>query len=162
MHSYCGDPAKFNICDRRVGCILVTSGISHQILYLSVHRMHSLYLGHIAKLYIHGKKVINDNHDLTIAGHLEFIQTYTKIARSYYWPDMSADIERHTKECDSCQRTKPSIRIPSGEVQLLQIPARSWQAIGIDYLEPLPESKNSHDVVLVVVVGILGTSNARD
>ena len=97
------------------------------------------------------KKVIHENHDLAIAGHPGFIQTYAKIARLYYWPGMSADIRRHTKECDSCQRTKPSTQKPSGELQPLPIPARPWQSIGMDYLGPLPVSMNGHDMVLIVV-----------
>src|SRR5271155_5334776 len=34
-------------------------------------------------------QIIHDNHDLAIAGHPGFIQTYNKIARSYYWPRMN-------------------------------------------------------------------------
>jgi len=49
------------------------------------------------------QQVIHDNHDLAIAGHPGFIQTYNKIARLYYWPNMSTDIRKHTKECDPCQ-----------------------------------------------------------
>ena len=97
------------------------------------------------------KKVIHENHDLAIAGHPGFIQTYAKIARLYYWPGMSADIRKHTKECDACQRTKPSTQKPSGELQPLPIPARPWQSIGMDYLGPLPVSSNGHDMILIAV-----------
>ena len=97
------------------------------------------------------KKVIHDNHDLAIAGHPGFIQTYAKIARLYYWPGMSANIRRHVKECDACQRTKPSTQKPSGELQPLPIPARPWQSIGMDYLGPLPVSTNGHDMILIAI-----------
>ena len=36
--------------------------------------------------------VIHENHNLPIAGHSGFVQTYSKITRSYYWPGMSKDI----------------------------------------------------------------------
>jgi len=97
------------------------------------------------------KKVIHENHDLAIAGHPGFLQTYAKIARLYFWPGMSADIRKHTKECDACQRTKPSTQKPSGELQPLPIPARPWQSIGMDYLGPLPVSSNGHDMILIAV-----------
>jgi len=42
------------------------------------------------------KTVIHENHDLPIAGHPGFIQTYSKIARAYYWPGMHKDIRKHT------------------------------------------------------------------
>ena len=65
--------------------------------------------------------VIHENHDLSIAGHPGFVQTYSKIARSYYWPGMSKDIRKHVKECDACQRTKVSNQSPVGELHPLPI-----------------------------------------
>jgi hypothetical protein len=38
------------------------------------------------------KAVIHDNHDLAIAGHPGYIKTYSRIARTYYWPNMARDI----------------------------------------------------------------------
>jgi len=96
-------------------------------------------------------QIIHDNHDLAIAGHPGFIQTYNKIARSYYWPRMNKDIRKHVKECDACQRTKASTKPPIGEVVSLSISERPWQSIGMDYLGPLPMSKNGHDMILIVV-----------
>jgi len=97
------------------------------------------------------KQIIHDNHDLPIAGHPGFIQTYSKIARLYYWPKMNQDIRKHVQECDACQRTKPSTQKPSGELQPLPIPERPWKSIGMDLLGPVPESKNGHDMILIVV-----------
>ena len=95
--------------------------------------------------------VIHDNHDLPIAGHPRFVQTYSKIARSYYWPGMSKDIRKHVKECDACQRTKASNHPPVGELHPLPIPQRSWQSIGMDYLGPIPVSKSGNDMALIAV-----------
>ena len=95
--------------------------------------------------------VIHENHDLSIAGHPGFVQTYSKIARSYYWPGMSKDIRKHTKECDACQRTKSSTQPPIGELHPLPIPQRPWQSIGMDYLGSVPMSKSGHDMILIVV-----------
>ena len=60
--------------------------------------------------------IIHENHDLLIADHSEFVQTYSKIVQVYYWPGIHKDIRQYIKECDACQRTKPSIRPPSGEL----------------------------------------------
>ena len=62
------------------------------------------------------RTIIHENYDLSIAGHPRFVQTYSKIARAYYWPGMHKDIRRHTKECDACQKMKPSTQPPSGEL----------------------------------------------
>ena len=95
--------------------------------------------------------IIHENHDLAIAGHPGFVQTYNKIARSYYWPGMSKDIRKHTKECDICQRTKNTTQPPSGELNPLPISSRPWQSVGIDYLMPIPESKNGNNAIIIVV-----------
>ena len=64
---------------------------------------------------------------------------------------MSADIQKHTRECDLCQRTKPSTQKPSGELQPLPILARPWQSIGMDFLGPLPVSTDGYDMILIIV-----------
>jgi len=48
-------------------------------------------------------KIVYENHSFPITGHPGFVQTYAKIARLYYWPGMSNDIQKHIKECHECQ-----------------------------------------------------------
>ena len=50
--------------------------------------------------------MIHDNHDLAIAGHPGYAKTYSKIARTYYWPNISSDVRKHVQQYDACQRTK--------------------------------------------------------
>lgn len=95
--------------------------------------------------------VIHDNRDLAIAGHPGYAKTYAKIARTYYWPNMSTDIPKYVQQCDACQRTKATNQPPSGTLQPLPIPSRSWESIGIDFLGPLPKSKIGNDMILVVI-----------
>jgi hypothetical protein len=97
------------------------------------------------------KMIIHENHNSVIAGHPGFIQTYSKIARLYYWPGMSADIRKHVQQCDACQRTKTTTQPSSGLLEPLPISQRPWQSIGIDYLGPLPKSENGKDMILVVI-----------
>ena len=95
--------------------------------------------------------VIHENHDLPIASHPGFVQTYSKIARAYYWPGMSKDIRTHVKKCDACQRMKSSTQPPVGELQPMPIPSRPWQSIGMDYLMSVPKSKKGHNAILIVI-----------
>ena len=64
---------------------------------------------------------------------------------------MHKDIRKHTRECDACQRTKASTQPPIGELQPMPIPSRPWQSIGMDFLMPIPESKNKRNAILVVI-----------
>ena len=95
--------------------------------------------------------IIHENHDLSIIDHLGFVQTYNKIARSYYWPRMSKDIRKHIKKCDACQRTKTSNQPPIDELHPLPISQWSWQSIEMDYLGPVPMSKGGNDMILIAV-----------
>ena len=63
--------------------------------------------------------MIHDNHDLGYSG---YIKTYSRIARIYYWPNMSKDIRKHVQECDICQRMKPSNHPFAGRLHSLPIP----------------------------------------
>jgi Integrase zinc binding domain len=96
-------------------------------------------------------EIIHDNHDSKIAGHPGIIKTYSNIARAYYWPGMAKDIRTHVQECDSCQQTKRSAQPPPGELQPMPIPAAPWSSIGMDFLGPVPMSKNGNEIILIVV-----------
>jgi hypothetical protein len=91
---------------------------------------------------------MHENHDLPIADHPGFVQTYSKMARSYYWPGMSKDIRKHVKECDLCQRTKVSNQPPIGELHPLPIPQRPWQSIGMG---SIPVSRSGNHMILIIV-----------
>jgi hypothetical protein len=97
------------------------------------------------------QKVIHENHNLAISGHPGFIQTYSKMARLYYWPGMSKDIRKHVQECNECQLTKPSTQSPAGILQPLSIPNRPWKSLGMDFLGPLPKSLKGNDMILVII-----------
>ena len=97
------------------------------------------------------KTVIHDNHDLAIAGHPGYIKTYSRIARTYYWPNMGKDIRKHVQECDACQRTKPSNHPPAGRLHPLPIPGRPWESIGMDFLGPVPKSASGKDMILIAI-----------
>ena len=95
--------------------------------------------------------VIHDNHDLAIARYPGYTKTYAKIARSYYQLNISTDIRKYVQQCDACQRTKASNQLLAGILQSLLILSRSQDSIRIDFLGPLPKSKTSKDMILVVI-----------
>jgi hypothetical protein len=95
--------------------------------------------------------MIHDNHDLAIVGHPGYAKTYSKIARTYYWSNMSSDVRKHIQQCDACQRTKAANRPPQGILHPLPIPSRPWDSIGMDFLGPLSKSKTDNDMILVII-----------
>ena len=64
-----------------------------------------------------------------------------------YWVNMAQDADQHCRECNICQRTKPTApkRAP-----LINIPVgRPWQMVAVDILE-VPVSSNNNRYILVV------------
>ena len=67
---------------------------------------------------------------------------------------MVSDTEAFCRSCVTCQRSKPSNQKPYGLLNPLRIPTSPWEAIGIDFIGPLPDSKNRNgtfDTITVVI-----------
>jgi transposase InsO family protein len=64
---------------------------------------------------------------------------------------MAKDIKRYVQECDACQRTKKSSQPDAGELQSMPMPGAPWASIAMDFLGPLPKSKNGNETILVVM-----------
>eukprot|EP00731_Ephydatia_muelleri_P024338 Em0016g609a len=86
-------------------------------------------------------------HDSATGGHQGWHKTLHKLRREAYWVNMAQDADQHCRECNICQRTKPTApkRAP-----LINIPVgRPWQMVAVDILE-VPVSSNNNRYILVV------------
>ncbi|KAI4294107.1 hypothetical protein K525DRAFT_213470, partial [Schizophyllum commune Loenen D] len=54
---------------------------------------------------------------------------------------MVADVEAFCKTCGVCATSKSRSDRPMGLLRTLPVPTRPWQAIGVDFVGPLPESE---------------------
>lgn len=59
-----------------------------------------------------------------------------------WWKDMVADVKAYCEICHMCEMSKPCNQKPYGLLNLLDIPGQPWEAIGINFMGPLPESFN--------------------
>ena len=67
---------------------------------------------------------------------------------------MVTDVEEYCKTCTTCAMSKPNNQLPMGTLKTLPVPHRPWQTIGIDFVGPLPESRNrngSFDMICVII-----------
>ena len=86
-------------------------------------------------------------HDSTTGGHQGWHKTLHKLRMEAYWVNMAQDADQHYRECNICQRTKPTApkRAP-----MINIPVgRPWQMVAVDILE-VPVSSNNNRYILVV------------
>jgi hypothetical protein len=52
------------------------------------------------------QRVIQSEHDSTVAGHFGRERTLVLITKNFYWINMERDKKKYCSECDICQKTK--------------------------------------------------------
>ncbi|KAJ9523477.1 hypothetical protein QJQ45_007243 [Haematococcus lacustris] len=98
------------------------------------------------------RQVLESCHDANYAGHMGISKTWHGVNRYFTWPGMRKDLEDYVRQCDACQRNKPSTRLKAGKLQPLSIPGRRWESISMDMIVKLPKSgKQNYDSIMVYV-----------
>jgi hypothetical protein len=97
------------------------------------------------------KLLLHEAHDSNVAGHMGINKTMELLKRNYFWPRMHRHVIKYVNTCSKCQRNKSINRASNGLLQPLPIPTRRWQVITIDFIGPLPRTRNGYDYILVVV-----------
>lgn len=67
---------------------------------------------------------------------------------------MVNDTKTYCDSCQTCSRSKPANQKPYGLLDPLPIPARPWESIAMDFISPLPESKNrdgTFDSITIII-----------
>lgn len=110
-------------------------------------RKGKLVVGSNASLRI---KLIKQFHDEPVGGHYRVQVTYNKLATVFYWKGTRKAVNHYVKECDVCQRSKPSLEAYVGLLQPLPIPNLIWQDISMDFVEGLPMSQGKNAIMVLV------------
>jgi RNase H-like domain found in reverse transcriptase/Integrase zinc binding domain len=110
----------------------------------------------IPKIVVDGRNIreiiIAEAHSLL--AHLGMNKTLSYLRDQVWWKDMVHDTRIYCESCRTCKRSKPSNQKPYGLLNPLPILAQPWQSIGIDFVGPLPESKNrdgAFDSITIVI-----------
>jgi len=85
------------------------------------------------------------------AGHFGRARTIERLGRQCVWTGMTKEVEDYCRSCAVCSASKTSNELPAGTLRPLPIPEGVWDSIGIDFVGPLPKSKEGHDCILVVI-----------
>jgi len=93
-------------------------------------------------------------HAHSILAHLGARKTLFYLRDNVWWPNMIKDVTDYCNSCTLCAMSKPSNQKPMGLLRTLEVPTYPWQAIGIDFVGPLPASRNRHgefDAICVII-----------
>ena len=94
--------------------------------------------------------IAQNDHDSRIAGHFGQDKTEELISRNFHWPGMHEWIRDYVSTCAHCQRNKSTRHKRYGLLDPLELPARAWDSISMDFITELPESKGNTQIWVVV------------
>ena len=97
------------------------------------------------------KSILHDFHDLACSGHLGERKTRHRVSRLYYWKTLRKDVQDYVASCYTCQRTKAKNKKPYGLLQPIDPPKQKWSVITMDFVGPLPKTKNGYTSILNVI-----------
>ena len=89
-------------------------------------------------------------HNSPLAGHSEFLKSYQRAKKEFYWPRMKSYFNKFVRDCDVCQRIKSDTTSPTGLLQPLSIPTTPWTDVSMDFIKGFPKSME-YEVILVVM-----------
>jgi hypothetical protein len=96
------------------------------------------------------EQIIHVHHDLPVSGHPGHFKTAELVLRTYWWPQINADIACYVSGYERCQRTKTFPAKPFGLLAPNPVPEHNWQFISIDLITQLPHSKGNNAILVVV------------
>ena len=93
------------------------------------------------------KQALLQNHDAPSPGHQGPDRTLERLHQEAYWVNMARDVEKHCRECTTCQQTMPPApqHVPHTNTPI----RRPWQMVAVDILE-VPVSFWNNRYLLVV------------
>lgn len=86
------------------------------------------------------KKILRENHDIPIAGHLGSVRMLKRIQERYNWKGMRSDIENYVKLCKLCQENKALRKVNRAPMQITTTSTSPFQRLAMDIVGPLPEA----------------------
>ncbi|UYV75865.1 hypothetical protein LAZ67_13001600 [Cordylochernes scorpioides] len=96
------------------------------------------------------REIMKEYHNHMSNGHLGFARTMYRIKSKYFWPSMLKDVSEFVKTCHLCQSRKGSNQLPSGLLQPIPPANFPFERIGIDFVGPLPSTKNRKKWIIVL------------
>ncbi|UYV78997.1 hypothetical protein LAZ67_17000580, partial [Cordylochernes scorpioides] len=96
------------------------------------------------------REIMKEYHNHMSNGHLGVARTMYQIKSKYFWLSMLKDVSEFVKTCHLCQSTKGSNQLPSGLLQPIPPANFPFERIGIDFVGPLPSTKNRKKWIIVL------------
>ena len=97
------------------------------------------------------RKIIQVCHDIPAYGHPGINRTKDLVARYYWWPQLTSDVQEYIKGCAQCQQNKVNThpqKAPLSPITPLT-EALPLQTIAMDFIVKLPESAGFDSILTI-------------
>ena len=96
-------------------------------------------------------KIIQAYHDIPAYGHPGINRTKDLVAKYYWWPQLTKDVQEYVKGCTQCQQNKVNTHPQKAPLNpiLPVMGAMPFQMISMDFIMKLPESAG-YDSILTI------------
>ncbi|KRK05548.1 uncharacterized protein Dyak_GE28019, partial [Drosophila yakuba] len=96
------------------------------------------------------QQILAENHCQAEAGHMGMFKTARRIRNKYFWPQLTKDVRKFVRSCESCQQYKVEQQKAAGKM-LTRVAEAPWETVCVDFVGPLPRSKHGNTTLLVMV-----------
>lgn len=99
----------------------------------------------------HRQEVLKQCHDDPLSAHGGYFKTIDRVRREYFWPKMDEDVRKYVNQCRVCLASKASNVNQVAPMGKQRESTRPWQMLYLDFISPLPRSKNGFTFILTVL-----------
>jgi hypothetical protein len=92
------------------------------------------------------KKWILKYHEPPLMGHARPEVVLKRLQRNFWFPKMRQRVFNEIRKCNLCRKAKYERHKPYGLLQPNKPPEKPWQVVSMDFIGPLPESKDENEV----------------
>ena len=96
-------------------------------------------------------RIMDMLHTSNLGAHPGCAITLEKVAKRFYWPHMSRDVQEFVDSCIACATSKHATQSPKGLLQPMPIPTTCFETVSVDFLGPLPETTKKNTQLMSVV-----------
>lgn len=89
-------------------------------------------------------------HCSLLSGHLGLKKTKFRITKQFYWYEIRDSIKIFIQSCDTCASNKKTNRTPKAKLGSYPVGV-PWERLGVDFLGPLPVTKQGNRYILVCI-----------
>lgn len=95
--------------------------------------------------------VMADCHSSALSAHGGYHKTIDRVRRNYFWPNMDGDVRSFVRSCEVCKSAKHSNITQRAPMGLFRESHQPWRVLYLDFIGPLPKSKQGNINILTVV-----------